>query len=253
VANLDADDRLEILIANGEALGSYLLDDVPFGDYNRDGLVNQADRDLYDATVGQAAVPAGSGADGDRSGVIDAADLAIWEANQGRGQTPRFAPADLDQNQRIDGHDFLAWQRAVGAITQFPNSPAEDIDYSGTVDGGDLAVWTRHFNQSARSTSIASSSPAAATQLTAESGLGLEANVVLEAAVAPAPTSTARRALSRPPSYFAAQDAAITSFTLTQPVACPYGSSASRPLSGDAKKLTLTNKLIERLHELSDD
>ena len=134
VGDLDGDGRLEIVASSG------LFDDRPFGDYDRNGMVDQADRDLYEATLGQPAVPPGSGADGDRSGVVDAADLALWEANQGAGMTPPVRPADLNQDERIDGADFLSWQRSFGVTTSYPGMHPADLDFSATVDGGDLAV-----------------------------------------------------------------------------------------------------------------
>ncbi|WP_172991814.1 FG-GAP repeat domain-containing protein [Lacipirellula parvula] len=144
VGNLDGDGRLEI-IASGFSRGIYGFDDVPFGDYDRNGSVDQADRDLYEATLGQPAVPPGSGADGDRSGVIDAADLAIWEANQGTTAPPRVLAADFDKNEQIDGGDFLLWQRSYGAESPGIGTLPADVDLNGVVDGGDLTVWKRHY------------------------------------------------------------------------------------------------------------
>ena len=146
VGDLDGDGRLEIL-ASGATGGVVRLDDRPFGDYDRNGTVDQADRDLYEATLGQPAVPPGSGADGDRSGVVDAADLAIWEANIGAGMAPPVKAADLNQDEQIDGADFLDWQRSFGVTTTYPGMHRADLDFSATVDGGDLDVWKRHYGQ----------------------------------------------------------------------------------------------------------
>jgi hypothetical protein len=59
VADLDADGRLEILSSH-QYPGTFWLDDLPFGDYNRDGTVDPADRDLYEATLGQTVTPPGA-------------------------------------------------------------------------------------------------------------------------------------------------------------------------------------------------
>ena len=119
VGDVDVDGRLEILASNGQ-YSVVRLDDRLFGDYDRNGTVDQADRDLYEATLGQLAMPPGAGADGDRSGVVDAADLAVWVANQGATPTPPVKAADLDQNERIDGTDFLLCQWGFGDTSTQP-------------------------------------------------------------------------------------------------------------------------------------
>jgi hypothetical protein len=145
VSDLDGDRRLEILATQGSSGSVVRLDDRPFGDYNRNGTVDQADRDLYEATLGQPAVPPGAGADGDRNGVVDEADLAIWEANQGAGMAPPVRAADFNQDEKIDGADFLIWQRTFGATSTIPGGHYVDADFSKTVDAGDLAVWKRQI------------------------------------------------------------------------------------------------------------
>ena len=55
----------------------------PTGDYNNDGLVDAADYTVWRNTLGESAVPPGSGADGDESGVIDAGDYLFWKERYG--------------------------------------------------------------------------------------------------------------------------------------------------------------------------
>jgi hypothetical protein len=179
VGDLDGDGRLELIAANGFH-PIVLLDDLPFGDYDRNGTVDQADRDLYEATLGQPAVPPGSGADGDRSGVVDEADLAVWEANQGAAPPPLVRAADIDQNEVIDGADFLAWQRAFGATSTVPGVLSADVDYSAAVDGGDLAVWMRQYGQGVAPP--VSSVGAAALSVETSSSLTVETSAAVDAA-----------------------------------------------------------------------
>ena len=195
VGDVDGDGRLEILASEGR-YSAVRLDDRPFGDYDRNGTVDQADRDLYEATLGQPAVPPGSGADGDRSGVVDAADLAIWEANQGAAPTPPVKAADLDQNERIDGADFLLWQRAYGATSTQPGTHWADVDYTTTIDGGDLAVWARQFGQGvappAPVTAVAASSVTTSTTAMAMASPAIEST---SATSSPSPSPASRFAL----------------------------------------------------------
>jgi hypothetical protein len=48
------------------------------GDYTGDGVVDDSDYNLWRATFGTTATPAGSGADGNRNSNIDAADYVVW-------------------------------------------------------------------------------------------------------------------------------------------------------------------------------
>jgi len=188
VGDVDVDGRLEILASSGQ-YPAVRLDDRPFGDYDRNGTVDQADRDLYEATLGQPAMPPGAGADGDRSGVVDAADLAIWEANLGASATLPVRSADLSQDERIDGADFLQWQRLLGFSTPYPGGHFADLDYSGTIDSGDLAVWTRQFVQGVVPPSTAAAVAATSVSSTAASATAMAiASTELEpAAVTPSP------------------------------------------------------------------
>jgi hypothetical protein len=55
----------------------------PSGDYNGDHVVNAADYTVWRNTLGSAATPAGSGADGIPDGTIDDADYEFWKQHFG--------------------------------------------------------------------------------------------------------------------------------------------------------------------------
>jgi hypothetical protein len=144
VADFDGDGALEIVGANSTFNNPFWVDDLPFGDYDRNGSVDGTDLLQWQRTLGSAALPPGAGADGDRSGAIDHGDLEVWEQHVGEALLPRVGAANSDPftSEKIDGADFLNWQRNLGR-----NFPPGSLDWeiNGVVDGGDLAVWRRQF------------------------------------------------------------------------------------------------------------
>ena len=56
---------------------------VLVGDYNGDNIVNAADYTVYRDTLGNNAIPSGSGADGNDNGIIDTGDYIEWSNNYG--------------------------------------------------------------------------------------------------------------------------------------------------------------------------
>jgi len=59
----------------------FLLSYVP-GDFDRNGLVEAADYDLWKSDFGNTVAQIGDGADGNRDGIVDAADYTIWRDAQ---------------------------------------------------------------------------------------------------------------------------------------------------------------------------
>jgi hypothetical protein len=209
VGDFDGDGVLEIL---GSGLNRFVP--LPFGDYDRNGVVDAADRTLYEQTAGQPAVPPGSGADGNRNGVIDEGDLGIWEANEGHAPAPLVKAADFNGDERIDGADFLRWQRQLGATTG-PGFFADDADLSGVVDAGDLAVWFRHFGEGVtidptwRATPTIGADGAIVVESEASQALTLPANVLLRAPASAPTTARSSHAPRRRATYAAVVDAAL--------------------------------------------
>ncbi|RIK77391.1 MAG: hypothetical protein DCC67_12700 [Planctomycetota bacterium] len=150
IADVNGDGRLEILAADAQQQSGGWFEARAWGDYNRDGYVNDADLDLWQSTLGQSVQPPGAGADGNRNGVVDEADrdvaLASYAAAPYVGQRAADWPSPLGYPRMIDGYDFLQWQRRLGEATPLPGVLA-DWDQSGVVDGGDLDVWKRQAGQ----------------------------------------------------------------------------------------------------------
>ena len=62
---------------------TYSVPSLATGDYNGNGIVDAADYAVWRNAFGEAATPAGSGADGDQSGAIDDGDYSYWRARFG--------------------------------------------------------------------------------------------------------------------------------------------------------------------------
>jgi ELWxxDGT repeat protein len=92
-----------------------LSDDSLAGDYNADGVVDGADFLAWQRTLGAAANPAGSGADGDSSGMIDAGDLGVWQSDFGEGAS--VAAATSAQASRARDSAALDALYAAGDFT----------------------------------------------------------------------------------------------------------------------------------------
>ena len=65
-----------------------------FGDYNKNGTVDNADFVLWRRTQGQVVAPF-TGADGNGDGLVNDADYAIWAANYGKSLAAPAAAALL--------------------------------------------------------------------------------------------------------------------------------------------------------------
>ncbi len=79
------------------------------GDYNRDGIVDQADYNLWRKQTGQTVTPF-SGADGNGDGVVNQADFDVWRSNFGKtlpgagsGAAALAVGEDANQNSSLSG------------------------------------------------------------------------------------------------------------------------------------------------------
>ncbi|MEN0111427.1 MAG: dockerin type I domain-containing protein, partial [Planctomycetota bacterium] len=103
----DGDLTVQLLFTDGSQ-GVFLLDapggGFPAGDYNRDGVVTQADYAVWAAEFGTAA----SNADGNEDGAINAADYTVWRA---AFQTAAATPAPEPTTAATVAATPLAWTR----------------------------------------------------------------------------------------------------------------------------------------------
>jgi hypothetical protein len=225
-ADLNGDGRLEVLIGSTNPAQSGWYEPLPPGDYDRNGRVDEADRELWEQTLGQPATPPGSGADGDADGQVDEDDLAVWEQHAGQTLIPRVqaAHADSGLNEMIDGNDFLVWQRRVGLLGLV--AAPYDWDLSGGVDGGDLDVWRRQYGQGVApdiawifSSPGSAAAAAALNESAAESAA--ESSLVASAASSELPASGAEAGIAIPANVSISLDA--TPSRHSRPAHAPRG------------------------------
>ena len=122
------------------------------GDFNFDGVVDGVDFEVWSGQSGYSGpFPfEGSYADGNRDGVVNDADRAIWEANVPCNPNTQ---GDFDGSGMVDFGDFLVLSRNFGqAVTSHLEG---DIDCSGTVNFSDFLAFSQNFgNQTAESASV---------------------------------------------------------------------------------------------------
>lgn len=71
---------LDVAVAWAEANYDALFAPAIGGDFDGNSQIDGADFLIWQRTLGQAADPAGSGADGNRNGLVDGPDLAAWKS-----------------------------------------------------------------------------------------------------------------------------------------------------------------------------
>jgi hypothetical protein len=133
VADDDVKERLELLNlqllpAPGYAVGvgalQFVIDSAELaGDFNVDQMVDGADFLVWQRTLGAAAEPPGSGADGDYDGVVDGDDLQHWRLNLGdQDVSPAPEAAPLLQ-QSVAAAVFAESTQSLDVITGVLSSP----------------------------------------------------------------------------------------------------------------------------------
>ncbi len=139
--------------------------EVP-GDFNRDGIVDMADRDLWKSQFGQTG--SDLAADGNADGVVDTRDFLVWRNNLGK-TTEDFAaaqvvstPGDYNSDGIVDMADHDVWKSQFGMT----GTLAADGNGDGKVDIRDFMVWRNNLSVASSEVSFGSGLVAAA-ELTA--------------------------------------------------------------------------------------
>ena len=120
---------------------------LPAGDFNRDGTVDNLDLAVWQEDYGRVRF---QGGDFNDDKEIDSADLAIWSAKYGMfkpsmGTIAKYTDGDTDGDGDVDGRDLLNLQRGLGGTTDV----SADANGNGQVDGDDFLIWQRTFGQTA--------------------------------------------------------------------------------------------------------
>ena len=80
-------DQASQALTGSAVFDNFVIRDGLVGDYDGDGVVDDADYDLWQAQFGSTVTP-GHGADGNRDGKVDAADYVAWRVNEGLSLFP---------------------------------------------------------------------------------------------------------------------------------------------------------------------
>ena len=113
-----------------------LHDDLPLGDYNHDGTVNQADIDGWEAYQGKGP----SRYDINLDAETNKADLKIIRANLGLDCLGLCARADLNRNGRVGDKDVKLLASDIAAGTCDDVLCNGDLNGDGKVNGADMTL-----------------------------------------------------------------------------------------------------------------
>ena len=112
---------------HGNELWRLLGSAPPAGDYDLNNVVDGADFLTWQRSFGLAAVPAGSGADGDEDGIVDSGDLDVWRDSYGVPESAQdgvaVTAAALVAEEEVVGEDQIAATRVIRGETIPPLAP----------------------------------------------------------------------------------------------------------------------------------
>jgi peptidyl-prolyl cis-trans isomerase A (cyclophilin A) len=104
---------------------------IPDGDYNGDGLVNQADVCIWRATLGSTTQ---AEADGNGDGIVNQADFNVWAANAQPAALALITGIKFTQTTRLPGGAFRV---------AFTNAPGLCVSLAATTNSAaPLSQWT---------------------------------------------------------------------------------------------------------------
>lgn len=103
-----------------------------FGDYDRNGVVDGADRDTWASQYGATVTLPGLGADGNLDGVIDAADYAVWRDRFSAAPAVALVAALADADQPLPFENAPALDPTdIAVATAFGLASRPDIGSGG--------------------------------------------------------------------------------------------------------------------------
>ncbi|WP_146401929.1 hypothetical protein [Pseudobythopirellula maris] len=111
------------------------------GDYNRDGVVDGADYNVWLDSMPEA-VP-GTPGDANLDGLVDDADATLWADSY--GQAGAGLAADFNSDGRVDGADFTIWADAAKPLLPWTGA---DGNGDRRVDLADHQVWVDNYGHS---------------------------------------------------------------------------------------------------------
>ncbi len=112
-------------------------DDLVPGDFDHNGVVQQADYEVWRSNFG-ATSGAGLVADGNGDGNVGAADFVLWRKSLPSAPSP--IAGDYDQNGSVEAADYNVWRGSFDASGI--GRPA-DGNHDGQVDAADYVVWRK--------------------------------------------------------------------------------------------------------------
>jgi hypothetical protein len=112
---------------------------TPRGDYNRDGVVGQADYATWRSGFGST-VAAYTSADGNGNGIVDSADYVIW-ANV-HDSIALHAIGDFSGDGIVGVADYNLYMSTCGSTTDL----RADANCDGIVDTADYSIWYDTFS-----------------------------------------------------------------------------------------------------------
>ncbi len=180
---LGVGDRLYVVgstFETGQELFTKVLIDPPIlaGDYDRNGIVDQSDHQLWQSSFGSGT---SLRADGNGDGVVDTADYNVWRDNLGRRS------GDYNRNSVVNSLDHTFWAANFGATSGV--GLQGDGNSNGVIDAADYTVWRD-----------ALPAPAATTVAVASSAVSASVTIITPPAVAtPTAIKELRQIAASPP------------------------------------------------------
>ena len=113
------------------------------GDYDRNGIVEQNDYDVWESNFNSTIA---LNADGNGNGIVDAADFTVWRDNLGRTSVltgvagtplPTVNPEDVDGNGSVTPLDALIVVNALNARNESPTSLSLAAEFASADVNGD--------------------------------------------------------------------------------------------------------------------